>query len=119
MPATVDELYTVVENTSSGERTFGYLGPRGMRLAANEVVAIPGDLVATLGAMSQSGGRRRKFAGLERSLEAGRLRINSRPSPILFDPVAESPKSLAVVNGALGLVDPTYSDDASDSFDPV
>ena len=32
------ELYTTVENTSGSARVFGFLGPRGMRLAAGEVV---------------------------------------------------------------------------------
>jgi len=108
-----DELYTIVENMTAGERVFGFLGPRGMRLAAGEAVAVPGDLVASLGAQQQHGGRRRKFDALERSIAAGSLRINSRPSPILWDPVKEEPASIAVVNGVLGTVD--YNPDSSSS----
>ncbi len=103
-----DELYTVVQNLSGGERVFGFLGPRGMRLAASEVVTIPGDLLASLGSQSQQGGRRRKFDALERSLKAGSLQINSRPAPVLWDAVDEVPKSIAIVGGTLGVVDPTY-----------
>lgn len=113
------ELYTVVQNTSGGERTFGYLGPRGMRLGANEVVAVPGDLIASLGGLNQQGGRRRKFDALERSLKSKSLRINSRPAPVLFDPTDEVPKSIAIVGGVLGVVDPTYTSSDSDSFAAV
>jgi hypothetical protein len=108
-----EELYTIVENISGGERVFGYLGPRGMRLAAAEVVSIPGDLIASLGAQSQQGGRRRKFDALERSLKALSLRINSRPAPVLWDPVDEVPKSIAIVGGVLGVVDPMYNESSS------
>ena len=64
-------------------------------------------------------GQRRKFDALERTLKSGRVRINSRPAPILFDSVDERPKSLAVVNGALGTVDPAYAEDDSESFAAV
>jgi hypothetical protein len=116
--ATQDELYTAVQNMTGGEHVFSYLGPRGMRLGADEVVLIPGDLVSTLGALTQAG-QRRKFDGLKASLEAGRLRINSRPAPVLYDATAEAPVSLAVVSGVLGTVVPTYEEDASDSYAAV
>ena len=114
-----DELYTVIENLAAGERVFGFLGPRGMRLGAGEVVTIPGDLVATLGAQVAAGGKRRKFNALERSLKAKNIRINSRPAPVLYDPTDEVPKSIAIVGGALGVVDPTYVSSDSDSFAAV
>lgn len=114
----VEELYTVVQNTSDAERVYGYLGPRGMRLAPGEAVAIPGDLVATLGAQAAEG-QRRKFDALQRSLEAGRLQLNSRPTPVLWDAMDDRPKSLAVIGGVLGTVDPTYNEGDSESFAPV
>lgn len=114
-----EELYTVVENPTDVERTIGYLGPRGMTLGAGEVVAIPGDLIATLGARCAQGGKRRQFDSLERSLAAGRIRINSLPAPVLYDTVDEVPKSIAIVNGVLGVVDPTYTSSDSANFDPV
>jgi len=114
-----EELYTVVENLTGGERVFGYLGPRGQRLGAGEVVAVPGDLVASLGGLHQQGGRRRKFDALNRSLKNESLRINSRPSPILFDSVDEVPKSIAIQGGVLGVVDPTYNSSDSESFAAV
>lgn len=113
------ELYTLVQNTSGGARQFSYLGPRGMRLGTNEVVAIPGDLISSLGGLNQQGGRRRKFDALERSVKRGSLQINSRPAPVLYDPVDEVPKSIAIVGGVLGVVDPTYNSEDSDSFAAV
>jgi hypothetical protein len=113
--ATTAELYTVVENMTGAERTFPFLGAHGMRLGVGEIVAIPGDLVATLGASRYQ----RKFKGLESALARGLLRIRSRPTPILYDDVLEQPKALAIRNGALGIVDPTYESSASDSFAAV
>jgi len=114
-----DELYTVVQNLTGATRSFSFLGPRGMRLAAAETVTIPGDLLASLGAMAQQGGRRRKFDGLETAIKNGDLQIDSRPAPVLYDATNEQPVSLAVVGGILGTVDPTYGSDDSDSFASV
>ena len=115
----IDELYTVVENLTAGERTFGFLGPRGMRLGAGEVVNIPGDLLSSLGSKVQQGGRRRPFDALERAVKAKDIRINSRPAPVLWDATDEKPVSLSVVGGALGTVDPTYVSSDSASYAAV
>jgi len=106
--ATTTELYTVVENTSGSSRVFGFLGPRGMRLAVGEVVALPGDLVAALGADHQKNGKRRKFNGFERALTEGALVMRSRPAPILYDAADGSAQLLNVSGGALAIADPTY-----------
>jgi hypothetical protein len=103
------ELYTTVENASGSTRVFGFLGPRGMRLADGEVVTIPGDLVASLGALHQKGGARRKFDALERSLAAGSLVIRSRPAPILYDDTDSSAAALVYDDSTLTGEDPTYA----------
>jgi hypothetical protein len=108
-----DELYTVVENLADGERVYGFLGARGMRLGVGEVVAIPGNLIATLGAKSQAGGRRRQFEALERALASGILQIRSTPAPLLWDATAGAPQILTVDDGALGVADPTYASSSS------
>lgn len=113
-----EELYTTVENMSDAERTCGFLGPRGMTLAPGEIVLIPGNLVATLGAEAARG-KRRRFEGLERSMKAGRIRINSTPAPVLYDPEDEVPKSLAISGGVLGTVDPDYNEHGSVEYTPV
>lgn len=107
--AAAAELYTTVENTSGATRVFGFLGPRGMRLAAGEVVTLPGDLVASLGVAVQRGGARRKFDALERALAAGSLVIRSRPAPILYDNEDSSAQALVLDDSVLGVEDPTYS----------
>lgn len=113
------ELYTVVENLTDTPRFIGFLGPRGMTLGASETVAVPGDLVATLGAEAARG-RRRKFDSLEAMLKDGTIfRINSRPAPVLYDPVDDVPKSIAIQNGVLGIVDPAYDTGDSENFDGV
>ena len=103
------ELYTIVENTSGKERVFGFLGPRGMRLAVGEVVTLAGDLVASLGAQVQKGGARRKFNALERSRGSGALTIRSRPAPILYDATDSSAQMLELDDSTLGFVDPTFA----------
>lgn len=112
--ATKAEMYTVVESLLDAPRTFSHLGPQGMRLGARERVAIPGNIITEHGA-----GSRRKFKALERSLNRHSLRIISTPSPILYDPVDEVPKTLAIQGGALGLVDPTYNSSDSEFFTEV
>lgn len=104
---TTEELYSQVQNTSGVEMTFGFLGVHGMTLAADEVIAIPGDIVSIMGQRA-SIGRRRDFDSFERSLKDGRLQINSRPAPILYDNVANAPRSLSFQDGVLGSVDPEY-----------
>lgn len=101
-----DCLFTTVKNISGSERSFGYLGARGKRLAANEVVTIPGDLIAHLG----GGGKydQRKFKALERSLLNGTLEIVSTPAVHLFDAVNDDTKILALEGGTLGTVDPCW-----------
>lgn len=110
---TQDELYTVVESLLDSTRVFSFLGEKGMRLAAGEVVSIPGDLVATLGTNIN---QRRHFTALKTALANNHIRIRSRPMPILWDAQAEKPYGLAVQNGILGLVDPTYASNSSESF---
>lgn len=112
-----DELYTVFENTSSVRRTFSDIGKT---LAAGEVIAIPGDVMNALGSKRDP----RQFNGLKRALargkgDSGGLVIRNRPMPMLYDYEGEKPFGLAVSNGALGLVDPTYTSESSDSFAEV
>lgn len=114
-----DELYTVVQNLTGKVRSFAFLGPRGMRLGIGESVTLPGDLLSSLGAMTQQGGRRRKFDALEAAIKAGDLALLSRPAPVLYDATNEEPISLAVAGGVLGTVDPTYNSSDSASFASV
>lgn len=111
--ANTDCLYTTVKNVSGVERTFGYLGVRGMRLLANEVVTVRGDLVSKLGNQTSA----RRFKALERSLDDNSsLEIVSSPSVHLYDPVLDQTRTLALQNNVLGLVDPCWLSSGSSDF---
>lgn len=105
-------LHTTVKNTSGTERTFGYLGPRGKRLSAGQSFTVPGDLVATLGAMTS----KRRFNALKGSLDRGSLAILSSPGVFLYDETDDRTRMLAVNNGELGSVDPCYDSSGSSDF---
>lgn len=102
MPTTIG-LYTTVRNTSGRARSFGFLGKHGRRLAAGETYTEPGDL-------AQKAARRgvRHFKGLERSLLAGRLAIVVGPAPTVRDATTGDAKVLTLVNGVLGIGDPSW-----------
>lgn len=106
-------LYTTVQNVSGSERVFGFLGVRGMRLAAGEVVTVRGDLVSKLGNQTSA----RRFRALERSLDQNRsLKIVSTPAIHLYDPITDQTKQLALQSGALGIVDPCWDSSGSSNF---
>lgn len=108
-------LYTTVKNVSGAERVFGFLGARGMRLDAAEVVTIPGNLIAALG----NGGRgaQRKFKGLARALDQnGSLEIVSTPGVHLYDAVHDRTRVLSLQGEVLGVVDPCWASSGSSDF---
>lgn len=108
-------LYTSVRNISGSERVFGFLGARGMRLAANEVVTVPGNLVDALG----KGGHwsQRRFKSLERALDVqSALEILATPAVHLYDAVCGRTKLLALENGVLGMLDPCWDSDGTSTF---
>jgi hypothetical protein len=109
-------LYTTVQNVSGSERVFGFLGVRGMRLAAGEVVTVRGDLVSKLGNQTSA----RRFKALERSLdERGSLKIISSPGVFLYDPINDETKQLALSGGQLGIVDPCWDSSGSSNFEQL
>lgn len=107
-----DQIYTRVRNASGKARSFGYLGTHGLRLDADEVKLIRGDLVSSLGG-SRAG---RKFAALERDLLDGVLVIEQTPPPVLYDTVDERSRVLALQNNILGTVDPAWDETGSSEF---
>jgi hypothetical protein len=108
-------LFTTVKNVSGATRVFGFLGARGMRLTANEVVTVPGNLISALG----NGGRgsQRKFKGLQRSLDKNSsLEILETPAVHLYDSVHERTRVLALQGQVLGVVDPCWESSGSSTF---
>lgn len=105
-------LGTTVKNTSGKARVFGFLGPRGKRLAANESFTVRGDLVATLGGQTS----KRRYDALSASLDRGSLEIVKSPAVFLYDETDDRTRQLAVDNQALGTVDPCYDSSGSSIF---
>ena len=105
-------LYTTVKNKTGKTRVFGFLGVRGMRLVADEIVTVRGDLVAKLGSQTSA----RRFNALERSLLAESLEIQSTPAVHLYDAVSDDVKQLALSNDVLGVVDPCWDTSGSSDF---
>jgi hypothetical protein len=108
-----NSLLTRVRNVSGHERSFGYLGTHGIRLANNEVFLLRGNLVSTLGAKLSA----RKFQALERDLVAGVLKIEQTPPPCIYDPVARVSKVLTRINGVLGVLDPEWDTSGLSDYD--
>lgn len=114
-----DCLFTTVKNISGTVRVFGFLGPRGKRLAIDETITIPGNLITYLGSGAAANGSyaQRKFKGLTRSLLTnGSLEIVSTPAVHLYDPIHDRTKLLAYVGDQLGVVDPCWDVSGSSDF---
>jgi len=107
----VTSLYTKVKNTSGATRVFGFLGPRGARLEANEEMSIPGNIISTLGA----GWSRRKFTAFQDSLDYNLLDIVYTPAVFLYDSGTGGTKVLALLNSSLGTADPSWTSWSSSS----
>lgn len=105
-------LFTTVKNTSGGSRLFGFLRKGGMRLAANETVTIPGNVVSTLGGQTSQ----RRFKALEAALRSEALAIVSTPAVYLYDAHHGRTRQLAISNELLGVVDPGWEASGSSDF---
>lgn len=96
-------LYTVVQNTSGKTRSYGFLGPHGILLAAGQQYSEPGNLF-------QKVAKKRR---LQQSLAAallpgGGLAVVSTPSVILLDATKNTAKRQTLNNGTVALSDPTW-----------
>jgi len=98
-------LHTTVRSTCSTDRSFSFLGDRGMRLAPNEQVMIPGDIWDSAIRISQLA-----FDGLQGALIRNELEIMRTPPPIFFDEHSgyDDVRTLKVDNNAITLQDPCW-----------
>lgn len=103
----VNGLYTTVKNTSGNTAVFGFLGPRGVRLADDATYAVPGDLAAALGGRTDQ----RRFRALQAALVAGDLVIVNSPAVYLTDLTTDNPQQIVVDDGVVGGVNPVGWDD--------
>lgn len=101
-------LKTTVRNISGGTRSFGFLGAHGRRLADNEIITLPGNVIDHLG----GGGHwdQRKFKALERALQADPplLEIMETPAVHLYDETRTLTRILVQDAGVLGTIDPCW-----------
>ena len=99
-------LTTVVRNVSGRTLSFGCL-PRSKRLAPGDHYTIDGCLLTLLQ------GNKRKVQALHRALTTGLLAIVSSPNPHLYDDTRDETKVLSLVNGTLGVANPSWGDYSS------
>ena len=99
-------LFTTVKNTSGRACSFGFLGPHGMRLDANETVTLPGDLLTYTARTRTS---RRQAKALKSALARGTLTIVQTPTIFLLDATTNATKILGLDNGSLGTANPSWS----------
>lgn len=110
--ATTDGLYTRVKNTSGVEKSFGFLGHNGVRLAADATYDHPGDLTTQLAR------KPRAWDSFCAALEAGELEIVYSPATYLQDRETDDTRELALDDSALGTVSPRWDADGDDEFVP-
>ena len=105
----VPELFTTVKNPLTTERTYGYLGAHGKKLAAGAEFTQIGDLVDVL-----TGDKRYKTRAtdaLQRDLtnsNGPKIEIIKTPPPILKDDTTGAIKVLDLNSSTLGVVDPSW-----------
>ena len=98
-------LYTVLKNVSGRSGHFGFLPPRGKTLAADEEVFVFGDIWDHI--QDRAGGERYKQALLN-LLTTGVLEIVRTPAVSLLDLTSGETGNLALNDGTLGTVDPSW-----------
>lgn len=105
--ANATSLYSTVRNTSGRACSFSFLGAHGMRLAPNESVTVPGDILAQLTAKRAS---QRHFKAFRSAVaDRGTLEIVKTPAVFLYDETLDETKVLGLNNGVLGAVDPSWA----------
>jgi hypothetical protein len=108
MPVCVGDeccLSSSVKNISGSEKHFSYLGNRGITLAANEVVRLPGDVRQSVLARGV-----RDYTAFNGDLfTRAVIDILHTPNPILYDKVRAEPQMLRVNNSVISAVDPCWN----------
>lgn len=95
---------TKVRNMSGRTAFFGFLGPRGKRLAAGEEYVFDGDIRQFFAGVTK--GRHRKALYNATTGPSPALVIVHTPAPYAFDETLDVTKILKVVNGSVVVADP-------------
>ena len=101
-------LYSTVQNTSGGQKIFGFLPPHSVQLDADEEYTVFGDIRQCLTT-------RRDQQAFAAAIDRGDLAIISTPAPIIVDFVSGLSKMLHVASGVITVTAPCF--DVSDSLD--
>lgn len=110
--ATVTCLHTVVKNTSGEERIFGFLPPRGRKLAAGAEFSDMGSVVDWMqgrGGLSPVPEKQRK--ALARALINGDIEIKQTPAVALYDATATATQVLSLDDDTFLGVDPCWAEE--------
>ncbi len=102
--ATVNSLYTTIQNLQDSEVTLGFLGASGVNLAGYAELVVKGDLVSRLA----SDRNRAKFRTLENMLSSHKIAILRGPLQPHWDETLNDVKLLTVDNGAAVLANPDW-----------
>jgi hypothetical protein len=102
--AAKDNLKTLVRNMTGREAFFGFLGPRGKRLAAGEEYELDGDPRQSFAGVTQ--GRKRR--ALLNALDNGDLVIVRTPPPLFYDETLDVTKTIKVNNNTVSATDPSW-----------
>lgn len=108
-------LFTIVKNTSGGEKHFGFLPPHGVTLANNEELHVFGDIFA---AVSHGAGHRRKYHqdALGAAINDGDLTIKSSPCTIVYDAQDLVSYRIGTYNSRVIPQLPDWNDDVNESI---
>lgn len=107
-------LNTTVRNVSGQTLYFGFLGPRGKRLAAGEEFSVVGNLESLL---NRNDVRTRQL--FERAVQpGGPLAVVETPNPHIYDEGKDRTYMLDLQNGALKVSDPCWGQFSSNSGIP-
>lgn len=107
--ASVNCLYTTVQNVSGREAIFSFLPPHGRTMGIGEQLTVAGNLIDRLAVKTSN----RQFQAMERALSAGLLSILATPSVFVYDDTIASgavidPKVIVDAAGVLGMAEPCY-----------
>jgi hypothetical protein len=96
--------YTVLKNVSGVQKTFSFLGVRGVTLLANEEYSFPGTILAPPYGLYRS----RDYLDYMRALSKGYLVVVSSPALFVKDTSTKQVKKVILTNSILGTADPSW-----------
>jgi hypothetical protein len=109
MPLDSSALYSTLKNTSGQRKKFGFLPPHGRELAANEEYTVYGDVRQSVIRFERTEARRNIIA-FEQAIARGDIAVVHTPAPVFQDATTGVTKMVRLNNGALGVIDPVWTE---------